>query len=88
MKLKSCLIFFFARERVLGSSEWFVQNRTAGNFNGNCQNGRTKSLQKSFTHLSKPYFLHKQNTFFSHRTCDGSIAIQNELKFETFSVHR
>ena len=28
----------------------------------------------------------KQNTFVSYCSCDGSIAIQNELKFETFSV--
>ena len=28
----------------------------------------------------------KQNTFFSHRSCDGSVAIQNKLKLETFSV--
>ena len=83
----------FARERVLGSSEWFVRNYYKEIERQEIQWSTVKTAEQnpsknfSLTFRNPTFSIdRKQNTFFSHRSCDGSIAVQNELNFETFSV--
>ena len=48
---------------------------------------QSPSKNLSLTFRNSTFSINKrQNTFFSHPSCDGSIAVQNELKFQTKSV--